>query len=71
MMRLSADLQTQQILEANTPELGEPTHGVIVGDKFYFIANSGWDSYEENGAKKAGAAPVKSSVRVITPLTPR
>ena len=35
--------------------LGAPTHGVIVGREFYFLANSGWDKMEDNGEPKAGA----------------
>jgi hypothetical protein len=64
-MRFSADLRKQQVLEANTPELGEPTHGTIVGDAFYLIANSGWDAYDEQGKKKPGSKPVESTVRKI------
>jgi hypothetical protein len=65
IMRFSADLRKQQVLEANTPELGEPTHGTIVGDAFYLIANSGWDAYDEQGKKKPGSKPVESTVRKI------
>ena len=65
IIRFSLDLQRQQILEANTPELGEPTHGTLVGDVFYFLANTGWSQFDENGKKKAGAPPVVSSIRKI------
>ena len=30
-----------KVLEANTPYLGDPTHGVFVGRDFYFIVKSG------------------------------
>ena len=53
------------MLEANTPGLGEPTHGTIVGNTFYFIANTGWEQYDDQGKKKAGSAPVESTVRKI------
>ena len=49
LTRFSLDLQKQEVLEANWPELGDPTHGVIVGDAFYFIANSGWGEYDQHG----------------------
>jgi hypothetical protein len=65
IMRFSLDLRKQEVLEANTRELGEPTHGTIVGDTFYFLANSGWDQYEDEGTKKAGSGPVESTVRTI------
>jgi hypothetical protein len=65
IIRLSLDLHKQEVLEANTAGLGEPTHGTIVGNMFYFIANSGWDQYDDQGKKKTGSAPVESTVRKI------
>ncbi|MGP0076573.1 MAG: SMP-30/gluconolactonase/LRE family protein [Bryobacteraceae bacterium] len=65
VVRFSLDLHKQQVLEANTSELGEPTHGTLVGNTFYFVANSGWDRYDDQGKKKAGTAPVISTVRKI------
>ena len=40
-----------QTIEANTPGFGSPSHGVVVGDSFYFLANTGWDSYDDNGVQ--------------------
>jgi hypothetical protein len=37
-----------EVIEANWPGLGDPTHGVIVGESFYFIVNSGWDRVSED-----------------------
>ncbi len=65
VVRFSHDLKKMQVLEANTPGLGEPTHGVIVGNEFYFIANSGWGEYDDQGKKKPGSPPVESSVRKV------
>jgi sugar lactone lactonase YvrE len=65
VMRFSLDLRTQEVLEANTPRLGEPTHGTFVGDDFYFLANSGWNEYDGNGKRKDGAQPVQSEVRKL------
>jgi sugar lactone lactonase YvrE len=62
IVRISADLQTQTVLEANWPGLGEPTHGVIVGRDFYFLANTGWNAFDEQGSKLPGVAPVESAV---------
>jgi hypothetical protein len=36
-------------LEANHPDFSEPTHGVIVENKFYYIANSQWEMVNEKG----------------------
>ena len=62
IVRISADLQAQTVLEANWPGLGEPTHGVVIGRDFYFLANSGWNAFDAQGKKVPGAAPVGSSV---------
>jgi hypothetical protein len=43
------------IIEQGTPTLGDPTHGVIVGDTFFYIANSGWQALDEHGDVKPGA----------------
>ena len=40
---------SEDILERATPTLGDPTHGVVVGNDFYYIANSGWDVLDEHG----------------------
>ncbi len=65
IVRFSLDLQRQEILETNTPGLGAPTHGTLVGDVFFFLANTGWGEYDDNGKKKPGTAPVISSIRKI------
>jgi hypothetical protein len=46
---------SEQIIERATPTLGDPTHGIVVGDFFYYIANSGWDMLDDHGDLKAGA----------------
>jgi sugar lactone lactonase YvrE len=51
-------------MEVNSPELGAPTHGVVVGDKFYFIANSGWDHMANDGSVKPGATFESPAIRV-------
>jgi sugar lactone lactonase YvrE len=65
LIRFSLDLRQQEVLEANTPGLGEPTHGTFDGDDFYFLANSGWNEYDQDGKKKAGSASVESTVRKL------
>jgi hypothetical protein len=56
--RLNSSFTTvvsEQLIERATPTLGDPTHGVIVGDFFYYIANSGWTELDEHGDAKAGS----------------
>lgn len=65
VIRFSVNLAKQEVLEANTPRLGEPTHGTFVGEEFYFLANSGWNEYDREGHKKEGSSPVESEVRKL------
>ena len=47
------------MLEQESPSLGEPNHGVVAGDSFYFIGNSGWDrvNSKEQLETPEGATP--------------
>jgi hypothetical protein len=47
---------SESSIERATATLGDPTHGVVIGDYFYYIANSGWDSLDEHGVVKEGTA---------------
>lgn len=47
----------EKIVERSTDTLGDPTHGVVVDDRFYYIANSGWDLIDDHGNLKPGAKP--------------
>ena len=38
-----------ETIEANNPEFDEPTLGVVVKDRFYFVANSQWGAVDESG----------------------
>lgn len=49
---LSADgdrIKRFRYLEKNNPVLDEPTLGTIVDDTFYYVANSPWGKYDEDG----------------------
>jgi sugar lactone lactonase YvrE len=52
-----------ETIEANWPGLGDPTHGVVVGDQFYFIANSWWDHMADDGSVKPGAIFEPATIR--------
>jgi hypothetical protein len=60
------DIVTENIIERSTPTLGDPTHGVIVDDAFYYIANSGWDVLDANGKVKPGMKLTESTVMRVT-----
>lgn len=46
---------SKQIIERATPTLGDPTHGVVVADSFFYIANSGWNNLDDHGNLKPGS----------------
>jgi sugar lactone lactonase YvrE len=50
-----AKVTAETIIERSTDTLGDPTHGVVVGNEFYYIANSGWDVIDDHGNLKPGA----------------
>jgi sugar lactone lactonase YvrE len=50
-------IESETIIERSTGTLGDPTHGVVIDNKFYYIANSGWDSIDDHGNMKPGAKP--------------
>jgi hypothetical protein len=52
--RSRENVVSEEIIERATATLGDPTHGVLVGAWFYYIANSGWDVLDEHGDVKAG-----------------
>jgi hypothetical protein len=54
---------SETIIERATPTLGDPTHGVVVGDYFYYIANSGWDALDDHGALLEGKSLPIGAVR--------
>ena len=54
-----SEVAAETILERSTETLGDPTHGVVVGKDFYYIANSGWDILDDHGNPKPGAKPTQ------------
>lgn len=44
------------LIERSTNTLGDPTHGVVVDNTFYYIANSGWNVLDDHGKVKPGLA---------------
>ena len=58
VIRLKLNRERTKVLSQDVIEqgerLGDPTHGVIVGHDFYFIANSGWNHLDEHGVINPG-----------------
>src|SRR3954469_22660151 len=55
-------IESESIIERATPTLGDPTHGLIVDGVFYYIANSGWDTLNDDGTPKPGSVPSRASL---------
>jgi hypothetical protein len=52
--RSQTKVESEEVIERATATLGDPTHGVVAGDWFYYIANSGWNVLDEHGGVRAG-----------------
>jgi hypothetical protein len=52
-------------LDSNSPGLGAPTHGTVVGKELFYLANSGWDQLADDGSVKLGAALTRAEVRRV------
>lgn len=48
------EVQKFEVLEANNPVFDEPTLAVLAGDTLFYIANSQWETIDENGTLSAG-----------------
>jgi sugar lactone lactonase YvrE len=59
-------IESMDVLESNSHGLGDPTHGVFVGNDFYFIANSGWSELDEHGNIKTGHQLTEATIRRLT-----
>jgi sugar lactone lactonase YvrE len=71
LIRMTLDASLTRVvqwktIEANWPGLGDPTHGVVVGEQFYFIANSGWDHMADDGSVKPGATFEPATIRQMS-----
>jgi hypothetical protein len=74
VVRLTLDNQFERIvrwetLEAGTPGLREPTHGIIVDSGFVFVANSGWAGLGDDGNFRPGEILERPMLRRIR-ITP-
>lgn len=71
-LTLSADgdaITAWRVLEQASERLGEPNHGVIVGDDFYLIGDSGWDRVGDDGRLQS-PPEARSPVLLRLPLGP-
>jgi hypothetical protein len=65
LLRLNAALTRitgWEVALARAVGLGDPTHGVVRGDRFEFISNSGWDRVADDGSITAGAGSTNPAI---------
>jgi len=55
-------IESETVIERSTETLGDPTHGVMIGSDFFYIANSGWDTLQDDGTPKPDATPARSKL---------
>jgi hypothetical protein len=60
-----AKVTGERVIERSTDSLGDPTHGVVVGTDFYYIANSGWDKLDEHGDLAQGKTATPARVMKV------
>jgi hypothetical protein len=63
----------QSVVESGSERLGEPTHGVVVGNDYVFLANTGWDRVgaDQKLAAKPEAKPAQLLRVPLTASRPR
>jgi sugar lactone lactonase YvrE len=61
-------VSSAEILAMNLPEFDEPTLGTIVGDDFYFVANSHWNRFDaDNNLPHDLTGPIVLSLDLAAP----
>jgi sugar lactone lactonase YvrE len=69
-LHLSGDgrrVVSQDVLERARPDYAEPTLGVVVGPDLYYVANSQWEQFREDGTIEAPDA-LRSPIVLRLPL---
>ena len=61
----AARIQSVEVLESNHALFDEPTTGTVVGDRFYFIANSHWPAFADG---KTPDSKVSAPLLMVLPL---
>lgn len=64
-----AHIERLEVLDRHLPLADEPTIATILDDRLYYIANSQWPQYEEDGRLRDGAHLVPAAILEL-PLSP-
>jgi sugar lactone lactonase YvrE len=58
-------IEAAEILAMNLPQFDEPTLGTVVGDEFYFVANSHWNRFDQDNNLPEGlSGPIVLKIRL-------
>jgi len=60
-------LASMEVLERARPDYAEPTLGVLVGPSLYYVANSQWERFREDGTLDT-STPLQSPLVLRLPL---
>ncbi len=63
-------IRRADILDRNSAIADEPTLGVVLGDEFYYVANSQWGKYDDEGHRIPGSR-LQKPVILSLPLPPQ
>ena len=64
-----ARIERVDVLDRHLPLAEEPTIGTLLDDRLYYIGNSQWPQYAENGQLRAGARLARAAILEL-PLRP-
>jgi len=60
------EVTDSRVLARNLPDFDEPTLGTVVGDEFFFVANSHWNRFDRDGNLPEGlAGPVVLKINLL------
>jgi hypothetical protein len=65
IVRFAPDLTRERVLESGTPGFGEPTHGIVVGRALWYIADVGWNRFDDAGRPRPGAPASRPELRAL------
>ena len=58
-------ITSAKVIAQDSASIHEPTHGIVRGANFHFIANAGWDGFDDKGAILKDNPPVSPVIMSI------
>ena len=60
-------VETAEVLERESPGLGDPTHGVFRDGELWFLANAGWNRFDDDGSPLRDAPADAPAIMRLAP----